>query len=227
MIPSLNRLPGKFNYLRSKERRTRVWPMNGQTARCQAVREIVSHCRIEQIVETGTNLGDSADWFAQMGLPFFTSEIKPHWSEFSRLRLQKYKNANVVEGRSTDLIKRLAADHSRCSLRTFFYLDAHWQKYLPLRNEVELIADRFPKSVTMIDDFQVPDDPGYRFDDYGPDQRISLEYLRPLNKEFSIFFPSTASHEETGRRRGSAVLAMDEEISLILERLPELRRWVG
>jgi hypothetical protein len=201
--------------------------MNGQEARLRAAREIIDHCRIEQIVETGTNRGDTADWFAQIGLPFYTVEIKPRWYEFSRLRLRKYKNARIAEGRSTDLINDLASDPSRRVLRTLFYLDAHWQKYLPLRDEVELIADHFPKSVTMIDDFQVPDDPGYRFDDYGPGQKLSLEYIRPVNRKFSIFFPSTTSHEETGRRRGSVVLTIDEEISQMLDRLPELRRWTN
>ena len=60
---------------------------------------------------------------------------------------------------------------------TLFYLDAHWHEYLPLRDELEIALGQFANAVVLIDDFQVPDDPGYGFDDYGPGKTLNLEYL--------------------------------------------------
>ena len=63
------------------------------------------------------------------------------------------------------------------SIPTLFYLDAHGQNSLPLHDEVELAVAHFAKAILLIDDFAVPDDPGYGFNNYGPDKRLTLEYL--------------------------------------------------
>lgn len=55
---------------------------------------------------------------------------------------------------------------------TFFHLDAHWDDDLPLRNEVQVIVESW-----KIDDFQVPDDLGNGFDDYGGEKTISLSFV--------------------------------------------------
>ena len=61
----------------------------------------------------------------------------------------------------------------------------------------------------MIDDFQVPDDPGYGFDDYGEGKVLNLDYLRDVISKFdiSVFFPICRSEQETGAKRGCVVLA--------------------
>ena len=75
---------------------------------------------------------------------------------------------------------------------TLFYLDAHWEDRLPLREEAELAVGSFSKAVLMIDDFEVPGDPSYAFDDYGPGKRLCLDYLLSANlPPVSIYFPST------------------------------------
>ena len=50
-----------------------------------------------------------------------------------------------------------------------------------MRDEAELAVSNFSKAVLMIDDFNVPDDPGYGFDDYGPGKRLDINYLRAAN----------------------------------------------
>src|SRR5581483_11607057 len=88
-----------------------------------------------------------------------------------------------------------------------FYLDAHWDKQdLPLLEELRLIFERSPRAVVLIDDFEVWDDPGYSFDDYGAGRRLTLDYLAPL-AAFAprCFFPLGAAGE-TGGRRGCVVL---------------------
>ena len=59
--------------------------------------------------------------------------------------------------------------------------------------------------MVVVDDFEVPGDTGYTFDDYGPGKRLCVDYL-PDVPGWGLFFPSLASAEETGGRRGCAVL---------------------
>jgi hypothetical protein len=65
-----------------------------------------------------------------------------------------------------------------------FYLDAHWNDDLPLEEELELIFSVHPHAVVMIDDFQVPDDPGYQFDEYGPGKALTPALITPVVSEF-------------------------------------------
>jgi hypothetical protein len=95
--------------------------------------------------------------------------------------------------------------------RTFFYLDAHWHKDLPLRDETEFIMRNFDSFVIMIDDFEVPGDPGYTFDDYGPGKRLSLSDF-PFHNDNRIFSyrPARPSSRESGIRRGCIILVSSD-----------------
>ena len=78
----------------------------------------------------------------------------------------------------------------------------------------------------FVDDFAVPGDPGYGFDDYGPGKRLDLEYLRQGKlRDLIVFFPSVPSHEETGAKRGCVIATANGEIAKILEHCIMLRRW--
>lgn len=75
----------------------------------------------------------------------------------------------------------------------------------------------------MIDDFQVPGDEGYSYDDYGPGKRLCLDYLQPLSQfKLTAFFPTLPSREETGGKRGCVVLG-DETIEERLNGFGTLR----
>ena len=65
-----------------------------------------------------------------------------------------------------------------------------------------------PEHVIVVDDFEVPGDAGYRYDDYGGGKRLCLEYISAFaDPDVEAFFPSTRSPQETGRRRGCCVLS--------------------
>jgi hypothetical protein len=75
----------------------------------------------------------------------------------------------------------------------------------------------------MIDDFEVWDDAGYVFDDYGPGRKLSLHYLAPLDRfRPRCFFP-ISSAQETGLRRGCVVLTCDPTLAELLASIPQLR----
>jgi hypothetical protein len=219
------RLRGSFSYYRKRNRRFFGPPMNGQASRIEMVQQIITRCGIERIVETGTFLANTTVWFASFGMPVMTVEISARYFGFSRARLRAHNNVTIYEGNSIDFLRSIAGATDPTA-PTLFYLDAHWLDHLPLREEVEIVTANFPNSVIVVDDFEVPDDPGYGFDDYGTDKRLSLDYLlQAATLSLAIYFPVVHSKQETGARRGSVTLTASHEFEGILDRLPALRRW--
>jgi hypothetical protein len=75
----------------------------------------------------------------------------------------------------------------------------------------------------MIDDFCVPGDAGYAYDDYGEAGALDLAYLAPL-AAFGLptFFPAACSACETGKKRGCVLLTRDAEWAAKLQALETL-----
>lgn len=72
-----------------------------------------------------------------------------------------------------------------------------------------MIAPVWRGYVLLMDDFQVPGDVGYEYDDYGPGKALTVDYLAPVVRRhgLSVFFPKADSTEETGKKRGYCVVA--------------------
>jgi hypothetical protein len=86
-------------------------------------------------VETGTYQGSTTAFFATFGLPVITAEINPKFAAFSRERLNAWKNVELYESDSVQVLKKLVQENDGRSVPTLFYLDAHWAEHLPLREE--------------------------------------------------------------------------------------------
>ena len=109
----------------------------------------------------------------------------------------------------------------------FAYLDAHWKNDLPLAEEIDLIFSHCAAAVVMIDDFQVPFDGNYQYDNYGAGRALTAAYIEPAIALYDLqtYYPSVPASAETGMRRGCVVLAQNTIHSAALTSLPELRRW--
>ena len=201
-------------------------PLNGSPARLAAFEELKRRCSFEAIVETGTYLGESTIYFGAAGCPVYSSEVNPRYLGYARRRLRSRSNVHILLGDSRQFLRRLIEDPSVPKENVFFYLDAHWQDDLPLREEVDLIFRNWKRAVVMVDDFQVPDDSGYKFDDYGEGKKLSLEYLDPTaHLGFTSFFPALPSSEELGYKRGWVVLAIDKYSIDQLREISQVREW--
>lgn len=200
---------------------------NGQSFRKKIFEQIVSSIVLDRIIETGCFVGDSAAFMSRTsGLPLLSSEINPMFFRIAGKRLVGFPNAVVEQADSRQFLRSIV-ERRLCDERTFFYLDAHWDEDLPLREEVDLIGSHWSEFVIMIDDFEVPNDPGYGFDRYGRDRMLTLGYLRPQvdAHDLVVFFPSARSESESGRVRGSVVLANHKPFVQQLEQLSSLRRY--
>jgi hypothetical protein len=183
-------------------------PMNGQVLRQELVRNIAAELDFGLVIETGTYRGDTTGFLAEtFGCPVWTVEANRRWFTFSRGRLRRLRKAVTVEyGDSRERLRSLS--QRMTGVHVFAYLDAHWQKSLPLREEIEIITRAWSHAVIMIDDFQVPDDAGYRFDDYGSGAELNRDYLTTCSLEgWRLSYPAVPSQIETGSKRGCCVLS--------------------
>jgi hypothetical protein len=205
-----------------------VKPMNSQASRLKLTRQLIERCAVERIVETGTYLGTTTEFFAQFGVPVITAESDVNLGLNASQRLKQYKNVRVRVCDSVKMLKELIEEPIDRSVPTLFYLDAHWHAHLPLREEIEIVTAHFARALILVDDFAVPHDPGYGYDDYGPGKALTLDYLRDVKTSpLTIYFPSTRSQRETGARRGCVVVTANDAFTDILDKMPLLRRHRG
>lgn len=183
-------------------------PMNDQPARQELVRAIARATPIQAVIETGTHRGVTTSFlWAVTGCPTWTVESSARYAAFARWRLHGINDITVCQGDSRGFLRQLAADPTVPKQTVFFYLDAHWGPDLPLRDEVLIISRGWSDPIIMIDDFEVPGDPGYGFDDYGNGKRLTRDYI-PLAElgDAEILFPTCPSSAEGGLRRGCSVI---------------------
>lgn len=202
-------------------------PLNGQAHRQRIFSDIVRNFPLQAIVETGAFRGTTTSFFSRMGLPVYAVEINPRFYSYCATRFRHARETvHIAFGDSRSFLNELRDDPSVPKRSVFFYLDAHWSNDLPLRGEVEIIFSHWEKSVVMIDDFRVPGT-DYGFDDYGPGKTLDLDYLMPVvsARKLAVFFPSVDQSQETGWKRGTAVLCQDGEIVATLEKFDTLRRY--
>jgi hypothetical protein len=199
-------------------------PFNGQQGRQELFRELLSTVGFQMIVETGTYRGTTTEFMAaESGVPLCTVEADSRYYYYARRRLRGRRGVHLALGDSRAALTRWAKDSTLAKRDVMFYLDAHWGDDLPLRQEVEIIIAFWTNICIIIDDFQVPGDDGYEYDDFGPGMRLSMEYLAPLERfGLATFFPARPSASETGSKRGCIVLA-DEAIARRLRNVRALR----
>lgn len=202
--------------------------MNGQAGRKAIVGALFQEMKFANVVETGTFFGMTSGYlWTTFGVPIQSCEaIKRHF-EVSRRLLRDYPQVQLSLSDSRSFLRRLAAEPDTTSLMTFFYLDAHWYNDLPLAEEIEIICGAWKDFVVLVDDFCVPGDDGYGYDDYGVGKSLELGYMQPGLLQFGLdaYFPKLPSSEETGSRRGCAVIA-PRHLRSRLDALPGIARHV-
>lgn len=221
-----DKLTGKLEYL-LKPSLKESWggPMNGQSFRRAIYEDLLASLPLKAIVETGTFRGTTTEYFAASNLPVYTVEANPRFYEYSRLRLRHVgEHVHRYKGDSRDFLRRLSGTESMPKSDVYFYLDAHWEEDLPLREEIQIIFAHWERAVVMVDDFAVPGST-YAYDDYGGGKELTMAYLEPLEDlGLQAYFPSIPAEQETGARRGCVVLCADPVVADALDKLETLVR---
>lgn len=201
-------------------------PMNGQPGRRTLTRALASVAEPRAVIETGTFRGTTTQFLWDVcGCPVWTVEASPRNAAFARWRFLQATEVTVCVGDSRAWLRRLGDDSHVPKGDVLFYLDAHWGAELPLREELTAVLARWRDPIVMVDDFAVPGDPGYGFDDYGPDRRLELSYLpSELMDGFVPLFPVLRSSDEAGLRRGCVVIVSRSRADRLLAAGVPLRR---
>lgn len=202
---------------------------NGQANRKQIFQDLISTFHFDSIIETGTHIGNTTGYMAgESNLPVYTSEINERFYSLARMRLSEFENITFELGDSREFLRNIARSNIKNDC-VFVYLDAHWYDELPLEEEIVIICDTWNDFVMMIDDFQVPDDPGYGFEDYGKGKTLSMGPFANVfsQNELSVFFPACPSCDETGKCRGCTVLTQGESNKNKLMEISSLKLYKG
>lgn len=102
--------------------------------------------------------------------------------------------------------------------RPFFYLDAHWGAYWPIRDEIAQVI-KLDQWAIVIDDFEVPGRPEFGFDIY-QGRPLNWEAVRDLFPAgVARYYPLRSNRDN----RGWILLAHGYDIATAVEGLP-LRR---
>jgi tetratricopeptide (TPR) repeat protein len=199
-------------------------PFNGQPMRRRIFLDILARVAPACIFETGTYRGATTAFMADATpVPILSCEAHIDSFHFARRRLWRQANVSLFHLDSRSFLQTYVPLHHIGEQVSFFYLDAHWSEDLPLLDELAIVLEQAPRSVVMIDDFEVADDAGYSFDDYGPGKRLCLDYLAPLDRHAMRRFLPGPSAEEGGHRRGCLVLTVDPQLASDLGAVRDLR----
>jgi hypothetical protein len=203
-------------------------PLNGQSGRRAIVDDVIARTDAEVIVESGTFRGATTDYFSRVhGGSVISIEATSRFLFAARFRLRRRRNVRLLHSDSRSGLRKLASEPNLVRRPTLFYLDAHWHDDLPLAEEIAIVNAGWSNWVAIVDDFAVPDDPGYAFDDYGPGKALDVGYLREIPVPVWCFWPRLRSKDEDGMVRGCVVITSVREVAVKLQASSLLRTISG
>ena len=166
-------------------------PFHGDVILQSLIAEIIEFFGVSTFFETGTYLGESLNYVCEHfeKLRIMSCEVDETYYEYASRRLAKCKPK--LFNLSSPIALRLARHFSMLELLTLFYLDAHWENYWPLLDELREIR-QLKHAIVIVDDFKVPDHPELGYDSYGGNEN-SLSYiaevLKPGDESLIIVLP--------------------------------------
>lgn len=190
-------------------------PFNGQSRRLFIVSVLGSVLRPKFAIETGTYIGTTTHFFNGLGVDkTYSIEIVKEYALVARKRhkqLIQQGKLEIILGSSSDhivkILKRISND-----VPVIAYLDAHWHDFLPTKKEITALIEWGGPFIAIVDDFQVPDFPGYDFDSYG--EEIVGPRIVPVHPEISLWIPDESEEIETGARRGTGYIFSKKALAL-------------
>jgi predicted O-methyltransferase YrrM len=203
-----------------------VQPFNGQAKRLATIYSVIKAFEPTTCIETGTFIGSSTPYLCSLsGSKTFTVEIDKRTALKAKERFSLNHPSlpiSLIIGDSAIEISKILAELDPDKERVLAYLDAHWLDAIPTKTELQELINWGGSWVAIIDDFKIPDDTGYAFDEYG-DVQIGISQV-PTQSELIICVPSFKSSEESGARRGTGYVFNSKSLKGInLKDINELR----
>lgn len=199
-------------------RHRRLHAFNGQIVRLKYVADLFNAVGCTAFLETGTRFGATALSAAYLLRTRVRSvEVNRNALRLARVAraLTRQSGVEFVHGDSRRALRHWLTDPG-VGARPMVYLDAHWLHEHPLRTEVEILLTS-RGCVVVIDDAQVPHDPGFGYDhqEFGQASSwsftVSLEAVSDLlpKERVIALLPGHSATSETGLRQGTLILLVD------------------
>ena len=140
---------------------------------------LIDTYQCDAVLETGTNTGDTTEFLAKIfpNLKILTCDIEQDYLNIARDRLRGYKNVEVYLESSEKFLEKNLKNFNF----PFIFLDAHWEDYWPLKDELALIK----KGVVCVDDYDI-NVGDFNFDKYN-DVIINEKLIKDVKPDVSIF----------------------------------------
>jgi predicted O-methyltransferase YrrM len=201
-----------------------VRPMNGQKNRLKTTFLLSEILNPAYVIESGSFLGTTSQYLTSMASKkTFSVEINQEFATIANRRLSSeiFNNElEIIDGNSAVQIPLILNDIEAKTYTILAYLDAHWLDDIPLRDELQSLLTWGGQFIAVIDDFYIPDDLGYGFDQY-ENHRVDISHI-PNSEELSVWVPSQNSSKESGARRGTAYVVSSQLEPKIVENASKL-----
>ena len=185
-----------------------VQPFNGQVQRIAAISALAKAFEPTIAIETGTYLGSSTPYLAGLSARgAVTIEIDDFAADRAERRFRRNHHTLAIQmlrGDSATTIKQVLSTLEPRTDRILAYLDAHWLDQIPTHAELEALDAWGDSWIAVIDDFHVPDDPGYGHDAYG--DVVIGPGIVPDREHLQVWVVAAPSDTETGALRGTGVV---------------------
>lgn len=163
----------------------------------QEIAKLVKREKINLIIETGTYLGGTTRRLCSFA-PVISVEIDPNNFKQALKNLVGC-NADVKLNSSVGQLKMVLPTVKNKNI--LFFLDAHWQSYCPLLDELQVIADNGIKPVIVIHDFKVPGK-DFGYDSY-KGQDFEFSWIKEkIEKIYGNNYTFYYNQEAEGAKRG-------------------------
>lgn len=141
------------------------------------VARLIGKWSVEAAMETGTYHGHTTLALSFLCEFVVTAELDPLKAATAETLFQSAGRHNIRLIRKSSLDAIAEVRDELKNHRSLYYLDAHWNDYWPLLDELKAIASiTGPKPVIVIHDFQVPGHPDLSFDTY-KGVSLNLDYV--------------------------------------------------
>lgn len=144
----------------------------------------IARLGITTVVETGIDKGGSTFLFSTMVPRVIGIDNDPNKVEIvvQMLSAEGVTNVHLLQMDSPTALRMLVSGNTIEVRQTLFFLDAHWQAYWPLKDEIRAIPRG--QGVLVMHDARVPGCPDLGVDEYDG-QELSYEYLQDVLTEWS------------------------------------------
>lgn len=143
------------------------------------------------------------------GKPVYSCELNKFNYLLSRILTFGARNLSLGKESSPVFLKKLLR-MGAAGDNPFFYLDAHWYDYLPLKDELRVIDSFCSRACVVIDDFFVPGLPSFGFDQYQNVRLDSTLVRKAMPGDLTIYYPNYDPSLETGDRRGYCIITKNQ-----------------